>query len=71
MKTNIIWNRTDIASGFGMSARHRTTSPIAVITEPKCVCIAAAAQTGTKGHVGLPVAFTNVPGTNAWSPPVC
>lgn len=56
METNKYWNRTDIASGIGMSA---------------CGRIPAVALRATKGHVGLPVAFTTVPGTNAWSPPVC
>lgn len=71
MKTNQIWDRTDIASGFGMSARCRASAPTGMVTEPKCARIAAAAQTGTQGHVGLPTTFPTVPGTRAWSPPGC
>ena len=51
-------NWTQLTSAFGMPVCGRTL----VITRDR---MAAA----TKGHVGAVPAY--IPGTNAWSPPVC
>jgi hypothetical protein len=51
-------NRTQLTSAFGMSACGRTL----VITMDRTAA-------ATKGHVGFVPAY--IPGTNAWSPPVC
>jgi hypothetical protein len=51
-------NWTDLTSAFGMPVCGRAL----VITRDR----SAAA---TKGHVGAVPAY--IPGTNAWSPPVC
>ena len=53
-----ISNRTNLTSAFGMSVCGRALS---VITRDR--------MAATKGHVGSVPAY--VPGTNAWSPPVC
>lgn len=50
-------NRTQLTSAFGMPICGRAL----VITRDR--------SAATKGHVGFVPAY--IPGTNAWSPPVC